>query len=238
MISKRADVIDGFARVVLCNLLKREVVGSDPLAWPGKESDWFSNCMDFSADGTKLLIGTTGQLAWLLDSVTGKPLIPPLPHPGRVTAVAFSPDGRWALTGCSDRKIRAWELSGGPREVFFVEAQGEVGRLAFSRDGQAFLAEWKMHDYGEPRNITQVWDWATHHRVGPRFLLASKAWGPRSAFCSTHPLVGDSRMLTLWVQLITGKKLTTDGSVCDLDLPELLERQRQIDTDLDDRTRH
>src|SRR5262249_29602668 len=36
-----------------------------------------------------------------------------LPHRGRVLAAAWSPDGRFALTGCTDRKALVWDVATG-----------------------------------------------------------------------------------------------------------------------------
>jgi WD40 repeat protein len=42
---------------------------------------------------------------------TGEPLGQPLPHPAGVTALAYSPDGRLALTACADGGARLWDLT-------------------------------------------------------------------------------------------------------------------------------
>lgn len=41
---------------------------------------------------------------------SGKPLFPPLQHPGTMLHVEFSPDGRRLLTACDDGKARIWNL--------------------------------------------------------------------------------------------------------------------------------
>jgi WD40 repeat protein/tRNA A-37 threonylcarbamoyl transferase component Bud32 len=42
-----------------------------------------------------------------------RPLDPPLPHPKKVTAVAFGPDGRALLTGGADGTVRLWQRAPG-----------------------------------------------------------------------------------------------------------------------------
>ena len=48
--------------------------------------------------------------ARLWDAETGKPLGPPMSH-GQIMAVAFSPDGKLAVTGGVDRTARLWNTS-------------------------------------------------------------------------------------------------------------------------------
>ena len=67
---------------------------------------------------------TTNARLW--DAATARPLgktsgFPPLVHQGPVYAVAFSPDGKTALTGSDDKTARLWNL---PSPV-----PGDVGRI-------------------------------------------------------------------------------------------------------------
>ena len=56
------------------------------------------------------LTGGEGNAARVWDAATGQPLGPVLVHHGFVDAVAFSPDGRTALTGSEDGAARFWEV--------------------------------------------------------------------------------------------------------------------------------
>ncbi|MBL8798356.1 MAG: serine/threonine protein kinase [Planctomycetia bacterium] len=65
-----------------------------------------------------------------------------LPHPQRVQALAISPDGKWLATGCADRIIRLYSLTGArPKEVrkLIGHRQG-VAALAFAPDGQTLAS--------------------------------------------------------------------------------------------------
>jgi WD40 repeat protein len=63
-----------------------------------------------------------------------------LPHPARVLVVAFSPDSRQVLTGCSDRKARLWDVATGKLvSEPFAEHERELWWVAFSPDGKTLL---------------------------------------------------------------------------------------------------
>jgi WD40 repeat protein len=57
-----------------------------------------------------VLTGSDDGTARLTDTATAAQIGPVLLHPDRVFAVAFSPDGRFALTGCGDNYARLWEI--------------------------------------------------------------------------------------------------------------------------------
>jgi WD40 repeat protein len=70
-------------------------------------------CLDFHSEGRILAAGRE-QAAGLWDVATGKPIGPPLDHPGSLFALHFSPDGRRLATCCDDDTARLWEV---PRPV-------------------------------------------------------------------------------------------------------------------------
>jgi WD40 repeat protein len=77
--------------------------------------------------------------------VTLRPVVPPRPedrfkgHAGEVTGVAFSPDGKYLLTGGKDGTARLWDVASGA-EILNTPAGGEVTRVCFSGDGKVFAA--------------------------------------------------------------------------------------------------
>ena len=92
-----------------------------------------------------------------------KPIGPPLHHPGTVLAVAFSPDGKTVLTGCSDRTARLWDVATGQPIGSPLRHEGEVMAVAFSPDGKTILT-------GSADKRARLWDAATHRPIGQPFV--------------------------------------------------------------------
>ena len=87
----------------------------------------------FSPDGTTLLTGGFRPALW--DVATGDELQPLEGHEGKVTVVAYFPDGGRIATGGEDGSIRFWEPATG-REIGSLPGhEGGVSDLAFTPDG-------------------------------------------------------------------------------------------------------
>ena len=81
-----------------------------------------------------------------------------LGHSRLVTSVAFSPDGRYALSGSWDETIRLWEVSTG-REVRTLKGHsGWVTSVAFSPDGRYALS-------GSWDETIRLWEVSTGREV-------------------------------------------------------------------------
>jgi WD40 repeat protein len=77
-------------------------------------------------------------------------------HSDAINSVAFSRDGRWAVTGSADKEACVWNLAGGSTELcdfpLFGHHTGAINAAAFTRDGDRVLT---ASDDGTAR----VWDW-------------------------------------------------------------------------------
>ncbi len=92
-------------------------------------------CGCFSADGSRLAVGTEDRTVQLWDLRTGE-LRELHGHRERVSAVAFAPDGRTLASGSGDRSVRLWSVAAG-QEVATLEGHaGKVLALVFSPSGR------------------------------------------------------------------------------------------------------
>jgi RNA polymerase sigma factor (sigma-70 family) len=178
---KRLALVDRVKKVIeLRDMPGGKVRLSFPLpgaAWPEPSKERSSRYgeyrMNFSADGTVLLLGTGRGLVHRWDLTAGKEL-PPLKTPGNVTAVHGLPDGRRIITTGADGLIRLWDARTG-WELAEPEAYVGKTRAALSADGRvAALAD--------ERGRLDLWDMA---RGKARRQLLAK--GPAVAGLALSP---------------------------------------------------
>jgi WD40 repeat protein/tRNA A-37 threonylcarbamoyl transferase component Bud32 len=124
---------DGTVR--LYDLDKREEIGCLPRNI-GKEA---VGAVALSRDGSLLLTGG-GTVVRLWDVKAVKELRRFEGHTAAVHGVAFSPDGRRALSGGHDLTVRLWDLSTGQELHCFARHRSAPWRLAFSPDGRFALS--------------------------------------------------------------------------------------------------
>jgi hypothetical protein len=95
---------------------------------------------------------------------------------GPVFAVAFSPDGKWLVSGSRDGLVRLWNAATGSEVRCFKGHQGPVKAVAFAGDGQALASA------GNDQTV-RLWDVATGKplglRQGHRGPVEAVAFAPR-----------------------------------------------------------
>jgi WD40 repeat protein len=125
-----------------------------------------------------------------------------LGHPSDVTSVAFSPDGRYALSGSVDKTLKLWEVSSGKVVRTFSGHSNSVNSVAFSPDGKYALS-------GSVDKTLKLWEVASGKVVrtfaGHSDEVNSVAFSPDGKYL----LSGSSdKTLKLW-EIASGKELRT-----------------------------
>jgi len=94
---------------------------------------------------------TNKQLANVNEKIKEVEIFPQLGHIGSVNSVAFSPDGKYVLTGSSDNTIKLWEVESGREIRTFLGHTKSVYSVAFSPDGKYVLT-------GSSDNTIKLWE--------------------------------------------------------------------------------
>jgi WD40 repeat protein len=178
-------------------------------------------------------------MARLWEVETARMVGEPLRHQATVMRVAFSPDGRMALTASLDHIAQLWDTAtckpiGNP-----FRHNTWIGALAFSPDGRSALT-------GSADGVIQLWDTSTYRPIGvalrhqgrvtdacfsPDGRAILSAGTDRTARIGSIPgaVEGEVRRVIVWVQLITGTELDDNDVVRILDAPTWQARRRQLE---------
>jgi WD40 repeat protein/serine/threonine protein kinase len=123
----------------------------------------------FSADGRRLLMGSSDGTARIWDATTGMPLTPPMKHDAEVICASFSPDGQRVLTGSLDNTARIWDANTGAPLTPPLRHGSNVLCAAFSPDGRRVVT-------ASEDNTARVWDAATGQPVTPPLRHEDAVW--------------------------------------------------------------
>lgn len=92
-----------------------------------------------SPDGS-VLVGTVGWNVRCFETARDAERPPLQGHKGRVTGVAFTPDGRRVVTGAWDETVRFWDAATGRETACFEPRAGKINAVAVSPDGSRVAA--------------------------------------------------------------------------------------------------
>jgi WD40 repeat protein/tetratricopeptide (TPR) repeat protein len=141
----------------------------------------------------------SGDTAWqhaaLLNLAAWRPHLPPLravfSHDEAVWSVAFSPDGRTALTGSGDGTARLWDAVTGRPIGQPMPHQSNVSSVAFSPDGRTALT-------GSGDGTARLWDAASGQPIGQPLQhelgVNSVAFSPDGRIALTGSRDGTARL--------------------------------------------
>lgn len=132
-----------------------------------------------SPDGTRILT-RAGREVRVWNARTGEPMTQPLENASGISALAFSPDGRFFATGSDDGVVTIRETETGIAIGAPIREQTSIDTIAFSRNGALIaIGAGSMFDekgmaalFGggsttEPGGIAEVFDIKTRRAVSP-----------------------------------------------------------------------
>ena len=116
----------------------------------------FATSVAFAEKGTRLIVGSADEKAYVFDIETGKPLGFFGGHARPVTSIAMSPNGQIAITGSGGRakgknELKIWRIADGDVLATAEEHEAKIAALALSPDG-------KMVATASYDNSVRFWD--------------------------------------------------------------------------------
>jgi serine/threonine protein kinase/WD40 repeat protein len=177
------------------------VLGPPRLLWEAGPAMLPAAC--YNRDGRLLAVSRAVDGLTADPEMAGDRTVLKLPAP---TAIALSPDGRWAASGAWNwAKVRVWDLTGqaGPRDLPGQSRNGQTCFVAFSPDGQ-----WLVTSGAESQRFWRVGTWEPG-RVLPRDRTEPS--GSPLAFAPDGRLLAvcRSQRLVQLVETTTGRELAT-----------------------------
>jgi len=169
-------------------------VSPNRLLYSGPKWSGFSRVLDPMAAGSPF---RRCALVWLaalavclpIEGASRAELKVQLGHSNQVNSVAFSSDGRWALTGSADNTARLWDIASG-REIRRFESNW-VNSAAFSPDGHSVIT-------GSHDGIARLWAVTTGREIrrfaGHEGEVTSTAFSPDGRLLLTGGRDGTARL--------------------------------------------
>ncbi|MDD5170100.1 MAG: caspase family protein, partial [Syntrophales bacterium] len=155
----------GTSAIKLCDLETKELVWTQKRgADSGGEH---RHSVAFSDDGKYILTGENRKIK-LRDSASGNVIRTLLGHTGTVDSLAFSKDGRHAVSGSRDETVRLWDIDTGRELKEFKGHSGTVFQVSFLPSGKYILSG------GD--SSTRLWDVSTGEEVAMTVGFSGDEW--------------------------------------------------------------
>jgi WD40 repeat protein/serine/threonine protein kinase len=186
--AERGDI--GLGLLWMARSLETVPPRADDLAWTiranlaGWRRQLFALTDCRTPPGKVLGFSPDGRSAWTVDEnvvrrwelARSQYAGPPLEHPGPVTALAVSRDGRLIATGCDDRTVRLWDSATG-RVERALPGENTVWAVAFSPDRRTLLTG-RIEQKGRQESTAfQLWETVTGQLLGQAFHRPGRAGG-------------------------------------------------------------
>lgn len=150
-----------------------------------RDASWVKAAL-FHPDGARVITGGEDGWAWVWEAKTGRKLWGVPVHPGALSAMAISPDGKLLATASStDASARIWDLKARSQQVALrgheaVVSDAVLAAIAFAPRGDLIIT-------GGGDGTARVWDVRSGE---PRQILRGHAGGVRAvAFSPAGKLV-------------------------------------------------
>jgi WD40 repeat protein len=108
------------------------------------------NTLVFTKDGSRLYIGSNGGKLSLFDIQSEQELRQFVGHANDVTAVASSPNEKYAVSGDNRGRVIVWDVLSGHPLVTLTQSDVPVTALDWSSSGERFVA-------GKADGTVQIW---------------------------------------------------------------------------------
>ena len=108
------------------------------------------NGLSYSADGSRLITGSSDGTAKVWDAATGRELFSLAAGLGSIYSLALSPDGIHALSAHQDGSVAVWDISPGGSREWWEVYPASFGHI--SKDGKRLMTGFL------PQGLMQLWE--------------------------------------------------------------------------------
>ena len=143
-----------------------------------KHSGWVTS-LKYSADGSRLVTGSSDRIVRVWDAASGEPLGGPLRHTDSVTAIDIDVHGRFVVTACEDGTVRLWTF-GESWPYQMAHHTGRIDAAVFDDEGKNVILG------GIRRNGGQLTMWNLQDMRPSDVKFDVSGWIKKLAFCGDH----------------------------------------------------